>query len=241
MHIQKTLHSLKINNTCGAMTPLTIGVAVPCYKGHIPLLPNLLTSIEEQTLKPDIVIVSCSSSTSADVSYSVSHYSFPVHIIFHPEKMNAAQNRNIAASYLTTDIITFIDADDIMHPQRISIIKTCFTQYPHVVILLHSCKWSNDEPFEQYHEEDNFHFNQMFQCPYGSTQHQNNLFITNGHPSVPRLIFSTLPFDENPTSYGKEDTVFCTRIISMFPDRTAYCPYELSRYLPSSTGGHQHI
>lgn len=227
------------------MKPITIGVAIPCYQGHLSALGNLLESIELQSRKPDMVIVSCSSTISFLNPYSSNKYSFPLHIVFHSEKKNAAENRNIAASYLTTDIITFIDADDIMHPQRLAVIETCFTRYSHIAILMHNCKMEPTEPFEHYDNLDTFHFNRLFRCPNGSTQHIDYLYFNgilhNGQPSVPREVFDILPFDESPASHGKEDTVFCTRIITMFPQQTAYCPYQLSGYVPSGTGGHQDI
>jgi glycosyltransferase involved in cell wall biosynthesis len=226
------------------MNPITIGVAIPCYQGHLEALGNLLESIECQSRKPDMVFVSCSSAPSSVNPYASKKYSFPFHIIFHPEKKNAAENRNIAASYLTTDIITFIDADDIMHPQRIAVIDMCFTTYQHVAILMHHCKMDPNEPFEHYEHLDCFQFNRLFQCPNGSTQHRDYLYmgvLHNGQPSVPRDVFITSPFDESASSHGKEDTVFCTRIITMFPEQTAYCPYQLSGYVPSGTGGHEDI
>ena len=46
-------------------------------------------------------------------------YNFSFKIIYHLTYKNAAENRNIAISYLTDmDYITFIDADDTSHPQR---------------------------------------------------------------------------------------------------------------------------
>lgn len=226
------------------MNPITIGVAIPCYEGHLQALGRLLESIEGQSRKPDMVIVSCSSATSSTNPYSSHSYSFPLRILFHSDKKNAAQNRNIAASQLNTDIITFMDADDTMHPQRIAVIETCFTRYPHVAILIHNCNLDASEPFEHYQDLNCFQFNRLFRCPSGSTQHKDYPYIGvlhNGQPSVPRSVFTRMPFDETPASHGREDTVFCTTIISAFPEQTAYCPYQLSGYVPSGTGGHQDI
>jgi len=220
------------------MKPITIGVAIPCYQGHLEALGNLLESINLQSRKPDMVIVSCSSAVSCINPYSSTNYSFPFDIIFHYEVKNAAENRNIAASHLTTDVITFIDADDTMHPQRIAVIETCFTKYQHIAILMHNHNMSPNEPFEHYENLDCFQFNKLFKCKNGSTQHRDYLYmgiIHNGQPSVPRDVFMTAPFDESLSSYGKEDTLFCTRIITMFPEQTAYCPYQLSGYIPSHT------
>ena len=104
---------------------MKIGVAIPAYVGHIEKLFQLLDSIQSQTIIPDEVVVSCSSTKKTDFELNcyiekLKKYTFSLEIITSEEKKNAAQNRNIAASKLSdVDYITFIDADDVMHPQRI--------------------------------------------------------------------------------------------------------------------------
>jgi glycosyltransferase involved in cell wall biosynthesis len=106
---------------------MKIGVAIPCYKYHIPKLIRCLESIEAQTLKADQVVVSCSSSDKSDFPSDIEkRFSFPLVILTTPDRKNAAENRNIAISHLTTDLVSFFDADDIMHPQRLEFIKHAF-------------------------------------------------------------------------------------------------------------------
>ena len=57
---------------------MKIGVAIPCYKGHIIRLFELLDSIEKQTRHPDKVVVSCSSTSEF---LNSKDYSFPLQII----------------------------------------------------------------------------------------------------------------------------------------------------------------
>jgi GT2 family glycosyltransferase len=40
---------------------MKIGIAIPCYNGHVELLFKLLNSIQNQTILPNKVVVSCSS------------------------------------------------------------------------------------------------------------------------------------------------------------------------------------
>jgi glycosyltransferase involved in cell wall biosynthesis len=116
-----------------------IGVAIPCYRYHIPALRRCLDSIEQQTVYPVSVVISCSSSYQDEIpDYD---YSFPLKVIVWNEKKNAAENRNIAATELLQNehvrFLNFFDADDEMHPRRLEIIVNSFTD-PKIDIVLHS-------------------------------------------------------------------------------------------------------
>jgi hypothetical protein len=52
--------------------------------------------------------------------------SFPPTIVTRRDRRSAAENRNAAARALDTDDISFIDADDEMHPQRTAIVGDVF-------------------------------------------------------------------------------------------------------------------
>jgi len=112
---------------------LKVGVAIPCYIYHLPKLRFLLESIVNQTVKPDYVVVSCSSTKSdnVEVQQLLSTYSqkFTLTILTTQERKNASENRNIASRYLRelqVDIISYIDADDLMCSQRLEFIKSIF-------------------------------------------------------------------------------------------------------------------
>uniref|UniRef100_A0A6C0DFL1 Glycosyltransferase 2-like domain-containing protein n=1 Tax=viral metagenome TaxID=1070528 RepID=A0A6C0DFL1_9ZZZZ len=217
---------------------LTIGVAICCYKGHLPHLKRLFDSIERQTRKPDQVVISCSSTVLEDVVYRRSMYSFPFTFVIHKEKKNAAQNRNTAAEFLNTDIVSFFDADDIMHPQRLSIIADCFEkQDTHIV--LHNIELGTSLDFTMY-QNVYLYLNQLDRCEWGSTILRYPAVetpIANGHVSVRRVVLSHTRFEESEEFQGREDTKFSTDVIRRHPFQTAYCQNILSRYDPSGTGG----
>ena len=225
---------------------VSIGIAICCYHGHLPQLKNLLDSIEQQTRKPDDVVISCSSTLLEDVPYKRDMYSFPFRMMIHPERKNAAQNRNYAASQLMTDIICFFDADDVMHPQRLDVIATCFEMDPAVVIFLHNTELRFSDDLAAFMDFPRFstaeiHRNQLGQCPWGSTILYPPLegHIANGHASVRRFVYQDMPYLEDEPSQGREDTKFTTQIILHYPLQTAYCMNILSRYSPSGTGGYR--
>lgn len=217
---------------------VTIGVAIPCFKGHIGHLKNLLESIQQQTRIPDRVVVCCSSSEPQDIPYTQEMFSFPLQILVTPEKRSAAQNRNAAASQLQTDILSFIDADDVMHPRRIEIVEQCFTSSvgpTDVVMLLHNYEMNLAEPWVT--EDPVFEYGRLYRCPWGSTQHHDRRgnIVHNSQSSILRHVFDIIQFREEPEFHAKEDTIFCTDVISQFPEKIAYCFLKLSKYSPQGT------
>lgn len=227
------------------MSSKTIGLAICAYKGHIPHLKRLFASIEAQTRKPDMVVVSCSSTEPDEMPYLPESYSFPLFIYTHSGYKNCAQNRNYAVSMLTTDIISFMDADDIMHPQRMEIILDSFTKYD-ICIFMHNFKPFELIPFEDQEQSVSFsplstyHFvlNRLYRCPWGSTQVRHEVpgkpgDIQNGHVSVLRSIFKEISFRETAEYHRRDDTIFATDVITKYPNQTCYCSEQLSAYYPS--------
>ena len=102
----------------------TLGIAIPTYNKHISYLKDMLDLISMSTVLPEQVSISASSFNGNEPE--ISHY--PFEVIFTPtkESKNAAQNRNIAGSKLTTDIISFIDGDDLPHIKRNEMILKYF-------------------------------------------------------------------------------------------------------------------
>ena len=139
---------------------MQIGVAIPCYIHHIEKLQVLLESISNQTRVPDKVVVSCSSTT--ELPY-IPTYNFELTIIFEQSMKNPSQNRNIAARHLDTDIITFFDSDDIMHPQRIEFIEQAFWEGADIV--LHNFETEHSQ-FSLY-DSCNISYNCLCQCATG--------------------------------------------------------------------------
>ena len=218
---------------------VTIGVAICCYHGHLSKLGRLFDSIEHQTRRPDEVVVSCSSTTLEDVVYRRDMYTVPFRILIHGERRNAAQNRNYASAQLSTDVVTFFDADDIMHPQRLAVIADAFEAHPTLQILLHNTEFGISLEFPRF-TNVYLYMNQLGQCPWGSTTLKvplNEAHIANGHVSVRRRVLTEITYPEGVGFRGREDTVFTTEIIRRWPLGTAYCLNILSRYEPSGTLG----
>lgn len=220
----------------------TVGVAIPCFKGHIQYLNRLFDSIQSQTVLPNMVVVSCSSSYEDELNkeFDGSSYSFPFKIIIINEYRNPAQNRNESSRALDTDVISYFDADDIMHPQRIECIRQCFTQITHCKIMFHAN--SNKDETIKY---NNFEYRigilkkndiwgcvQNIQNPYDRDIKEN---ITIGHCSIKSSVFKEVKYNEDNSLRDRDDTLFCVEVLEKYPHENAYSPLILSKYIPSRT------
>lgn len=214
----------------------TIGIAVPCYIHHLERLKSMLESVMKNTKKPDAVIISCSSmgpdfDDSGSELLDVTKYSFPVKIIYHKERLNAAQNRNIAAAQLDTDIISFFDADDIMHPQRIEAISGAFERYDDCKIVLHSFLTSYNKSFETF-ETIKYEAGVLRHAPSGCAivNYNWSLLIHQSQVSVARDVLLKYKFNESADHERREDAVFCGTVLCDEPTRNVYIPHALSAY-----------
>jgi len=208
------------------------GVAVPCYKYHIPLLKRLFDSIENQTVKPDIVCVSCSSSNNSDIP--TYNYSFPINFIIEEKRQNASVNRNIASKTLINkgcEYISFFDADDVMHPQRIEAIKKAF-EHP-VKIVLHNYLDDINE-FIKY-ENFNFIWNELIKAPSGCAivKSEWRKRIHHAQVSVHKNIMNLVTFREEKIYERREDSLFCGDVLKILNgNENCYICNPLSKYYP---------
>lgn len=112
---------------------MTTSVIIPCHYTHFPLIPNLLTSYENQSVLPDEIVISLSGceNISHDLVQEVTDqkWSFKLMITESPEILSAGQNRNIACMHSSGDLLICQDADDLPYPQRVEVIKHIFERF----------------------------------------------------------------------------------------------------------------
>jgi glycosyltransferase involved in cell wall biosynthesis len=212
---------------------MRIGVAIPCFIKHISRCYELLDSINGQTRLPDQVVVSCSSSKPED--FIKKEYKFPLTVIITEERKNASQNRNIAASNLDTDVITFFDADDIMHPQRLEVID--FTFKDSIDIMLHSF-FLNEECNNEFPLITNIMpiKNVLSIAPSGCiTWDNSDMRIHHGQVTVTRGVFEKVKFPEESYFETREDCIFCLMAFLLPNIQSAYIMQPLSKYIESRT------
>tara|TARA_Y100000389_G_C17460760_1_gene521478 strand:- start:2383 stop:3288 length:906 start_codon:yes stop_codon:yes gene_type:complete len=129
-----------------------ISLIIPCIPEHLNSLEKILNDYISGTKFPDQTIISLSNTekmrknnTFIDYLYNKFGSILPDFTIILTEKLlNRADNRNKGIEYAKGDIITFSDADDRVHKQRIEIISYFFQKYD-IDCLLHSFALKNCE------------------------------------------------------------------------------------------------
>ena len=206
--------------------PSSLGVVIPCHKPYIPFLRDCLDSIEFQTVKPDRVIVVCSSSNPEDIPDEYLQYSFECVIRTREGDYNQAQNRNEGIRHIDTDYVTFFDADDVMHPQRIELIRKYMNDTD---LILHS--YRTDMPLFRCIRNPVVYQNELMRGPTGCAVFKPNWDAPLHHAQVTvrKEIFDRVMFREDECFKRREDSLLCGDILNMGV-RNTYIAEPLSWY-----------
>lgn len=136
---------------------MEISLVIPSTPNHFRYLDCILRKYEENTIKPNEVIISVSQGNKINnslVENLKSKYkkSFDnLDIILNDQTVMEGPNRGVGSTHSSCDYITYHDSDDIPHPQRIEVIKHFFKKYD-ILHLNHS--YSFDTSFNTINFED---------------------------------------------------------------------------------------
>lgn len=216
---------------------MRIGVCIPTYKNHLPFLERCLDSIQDQTVQPTVVSISASSITEP---FTLKPRPFPVKLLVTDSQQFASTNRNKAATEILdeTDILSFIDGDDEMVPNRLEYILKAFQETKadfvlHSFVDLKAMYLTKPVPESTYYSLKNpFTVNTAM---YAGLEVSPTLPpIHNGHLSLLSPIFKTHQYGDfivnlPNKSYGWEDTEFNRRLY-LNGYTGAYIPCQLSLY-----------
>jgi hypothetical protein len=179
----------------------TVGIAIPCYRGHMHYIDALLRNIASSTHLPTQVAISCSGWDRTG-TLRFTYGGFRVDILYTTQLQDAAKNRNVAAQALTTDLIVFMDADDLMHPKRIAYIRDAFEQSGCDVVY---------HGFLRLHR-DHIPTEPADIGPLDVSRTPRDIHA--GHVSVRPSLFRRIQFDERPSAWRQEDSLYKTRLIA---------------------------
>lgn len=119
-----------------------ISVIIPIYPPHLKFIPSLIKNMNEQTLLPDEVIL-CISEISLEDSHAIlekHRHNSKFELVIHGthEKQNQSQNRNRGILIAKHKFVMNCDADDIIHHEKIEIMKYILGLRPHTNLICHN-------------------------------------------------------------------------------------------------------
>lgn len=109
---------------------VNVTLGIPCFYSDLKYIEQLNKSIVQQTSVPDEIILVVS---GAEVCPSFVGWT----VVCLREQVTAGIARNLAWKLASSDVVSFIDADDEMYPERISVIRQYFSNEPDLQLLLH--------------------------------------------------------------------------------------------------------
>jgi glycosyltransferase involved in cell wall biosynthesis len=199
----------------------TLGVVIPCTVNHVKYLDNLLRTTASSTVKPVRIVISCSSSpTERDVLLDMD--GIPVEILYTTRTLNAAQNRNRGAARVATEIITFFDADDVMHPRRIEFLHAVLEARTDIDVLYHNYSYEPESArYDPFWTEDAWaiHPASMVKDPRAvgimvRTDPPNQVAHHHAHVTVRSHVGSRFQFPEDARYARLEDSMYGALLVA---------------------------
>lgn len=197
---------------------LTFGIGIPVeYNRHYMYIGSLLDLIEKSSVLPNQVVFSISS-CYYDGHLSIARdYPFVVKIFQTKEHKNTSQNRNIAGSMLDTDIISFMDVDDLPHIDRNKILLQCFED-ENVNAVVHDYLRTTDR-------SNPFIYNpivspkiyknciNIIRPNHHCAVSDNDILYHCGHMTIRKSVFDKVKYIEEPYAGGREDSLYTLQLV----------------------------
>jgi hypothetical protein len=123
-----------------------VSLCVPCIPRDIQHLERLLRGVQRQTRPPREVIIAISETSEQsgrELQQRLSNI-YPVIVTTTTARQFAGENRNRAVALATSPIVSFIDADDEIHPQRLEVISDMIVE-TRAKCIVHSFVWNGHE------------------------------------------------------------------------------------------------
>ena len=142
------------------VSKISISVCIPAIArdDESGCLLRLVQSTRQQTVWPSEIVLSLTGCTlevaeMARKMLQAAANPIPLRIVRSSETYIQGKSRNNAVLASHSDLVTFIDADDEMHPCRLEIIERLFLENQDLTMLLHGFTWSRFMKRQQEKEE----------------------------------------------------------------------------------------
>lgn len=224
------------------LSKFDVSLCIPCIPRDKEKLLRLMENVSNQSLKPMEVVISLSGEKYTNDNFKNKLEKIakvPIKIIYSSDKKTASENRNIASNNVKGDIISYIDADDLMNKNRIKRIVEIFKEYDCNAVL-HSFELTLDTNSISknnkriYKGKYMYNLSKEFKAEFLDIKNENT--IHHGHVSIKKSVFDNIQFNTSEQYNRGQDSKFVRDIIDFYGnnDKTIIFTNEkLSFYIPA--------
>lgn len=225
----------------GYALPLGVSLVIPCVPAHVRYLAECVASARAQTRLPQEVVValsSCAPAEAHEAEAAVRAASGPmtVRILAQDAPASAAENRNRGASASSQPIVSFMDADDTMHPQRLERVVGLLQEH-RADAVLHG--FAHNSPCDAWEVGSGNVIAPEEACLREAADrtcvHLTFAAVTHGHITVRRRIIEAV--QQDPRAARREDSLFVRQVFEA-GFRVAITDDRLSTYWQERSTGH---
>lgn len=206
-------------------------VVIPATVRHEQHLPELITALERQTVRPDEVAISISECLAPSQTVQRRVRASPLRIRLRTDRATAyaGRNRNLAADASSGNLLVYQDADDLPHPQRVEIIAHLFGRYE-VHHLMHHYQHALAPHVWRAWETHRFNMNAAGSTAYYQEYGSDCAHpFHNGNNATSRVLFVEARWPEH--LRRGQDVAYNRSVISTrFASRMARLPWQLVSY-----------
>lgn len=117
---------------------MKVSVVIPCFNAEAYLNDSISSVLEQSYRDVEVIIVDDGSTdNSLGVLREFEARDSRVKVISKPNEKKPSIARNIGIRESTGEIITFLDADDVYHLDRLKIITSAFEKHPDCSVFIH--------------------------------------------------------------------------------------------------------
>lgn len=208
-----------------------ISVCIPCIEKHVSFLPLCLDSIVAQTYQPYEVVVVVSNIQHMDQTIEkLREYKkkyVALNIIFLPtvDTRYAGENRNAAVQMASGEIVTMMDADDVMHKDRLYILNEFFTKYPDGIGVLHYF-------LENLYPLNDENYKSLVFSPDLVEKYKFSKLLHFGHATYKRILFDEFQYSNRPRG---QDVEFVHYLLHKYINNMYVYKENLSYYISNNS------
>ena len=217
---------------------MRVSVVVPCIPNHITHLAQLLQSIQKGTVLPSEIVIALSETDPQTASNTEvmlqAHTTVPLILASTPTQCYAAKNRNRGVHHCTGDIVSFIDADDLMHPARISIVTDVMQRHKADAVYHSFTRDAHygDKLLQSTAElaPDAFRAMEAMDRTFIHLANPHVRDFHHGHVTVRRQVYLTIGGQKEDPAYRRREDAKFLRDLVQAGYRVAYTPEKLTIY-----------